>query len=219
MKRWLPWLVLAGCARPPAGEGTGGFGGDDEPVAARAAVVAATEAPPPAPPPPEAAYAISQLPLAPHTIAAVVDGGIADLAAPADGDYAVTLDTSGGVLLWPALDGTREPVVVPARIGTHIATLRDGDTIAIAVVDKLGQLELVRVTGDGVSIARDDIAVPRPVVELVATTQRLFALRDDQVVAAFDAKGALAGELEAARGERIARLLSRNDHVLAVSTA
>jgi len=220
MKRWLPWLVLAACARPPACEPAGGpLGGDEEPVAARGAVAASIEAPPAAPPPPEAPYAISQLPLAPHTIAAVVDGGIADLAVPADGSYAVTLDTSGGVLLWPALDGTREPVVVPARIGTRIATLRDGDAIAVAVVDKLGQLELVRVTGDGAPIAHDDIAVPRPVVELVATSQRLIALRDDQALAAFDAEGALAGELEAARGERIARLVTRNDHVVAVSAA
>lgn len=183
-----------------------------------ASVVGAPVAKPPVETP-DVPYARSPLPVEPHTIAATVDGGIVELAVPGDGGYAVTLDSSGAVLLWPTLDGKREPVVVATRIGAHVATLHDGDAIAIAVVDKLGQLELLRVTAEGKEIAHDDIAVPRPIVQLVATSQRLIALRDDQIVAAFDAKGTLAGELEAARGERIGELLSRNEHVIAISAA
>ncbi|MEP6863239.1 MAG: hypothetical protein ABJE66_21620 [Deltaproteobacteria bacterium] len=214
MKRWLPWLVLAACARPPSEPArparvAGGAPVVGAPVAEPRVVAPAADLP----------YALSPLPIAPHTIAAIVDGSIAELAVPADGRYAVTLDTSGGVLLWPTLDGKREPVVVATRIGAQVATLRDGDAIVIAVVDKLGQLELVRVTADGTQVAHEDLAVPRPIVQLVATSQRLVALRDDQMVAAFDARGALAGELETARGERIAQLLARNEHVVAVSAA
>jgi hypothetical protein len=108
---------------------------------------------------------------------------------------------------------------VTTRIGAHVATLRDGDAVAIAVVDKLGQLALVRVTAEGRQIAHEDIAVPRPIVQLVATSHRIVALRDDQMVAAFDAKGALVGELEAVRGERIAQLVVRADHVVEVSAS
>ena len=207
MKRWLPWLAIAGCARPPASE------------PAHELVVAAPVATPPAVVQPELPYARSTLPLAPHAIAAVVNGTIAQLAVPRDGGYVVTLDSNGGVLLWPSLDGKREPVVIATRIGAQVATLRDGDAIAIAVVDKIGQLELVRVTAGGVEVAHDDIAVPRPIVQLVATSDRLLALRDDQVVAALDAKGALVAEVEAPPGERIAQLVARGDHVVGISVA
>jgi hypothetical protein len=222
MKRWLPWIALAACARPPREPPSPDRVGSPvagAPVAGARVVGAPVAEPQGGSPAPELPYALSPLPLAPHSIAAIVDGSIAELAVPVDGRYAVTLDTSGGVLLWPTLDGKREPVVVVARIGVHVATLRDGDAIVVAVIDKLGQLELVRVSAGGKPIARDDIAVPRPIVQLVTTSQRLVALRDDQWVAAFDAKGALSGELETARGERIAQLVVRNDHVVAVTAS
>ena len=207
MKRWLPWLVLAGCARPPT----------EPPRDVAAPSVGAPVAERPAAP--DLPYARTALPAAPHTIEAIVDGSIAQIAVPTDGSYAVTLDTSGGVLLWPTLDGKHEPVVVPARIAAQVATLRDGDAIAIGVIDKIGQLELVRLTADGTPISRDDIAVPRPIVQLVATSQQLFALRDDQVLAAFAPSGVLAGELESPPGERIGTLVTRGDHVIAASAA
>jgi hypothetical protein len=214
MKRWLPWLVLAACARPPEDEPT-----RSHDLTAGAPVVGAPVAEPASPAPADVPYLRSPLRLAPHTIAAVVDGTIAELAVPSDGGYAVSLDTNGGVLLWPTLDGKREPIVVPARIGAQIATVRDGEAIAIAVIDKIGQLELVRLTADGNPIAHDDIAVVRPIVQLVATGRQLLALRDDQVLAAFDAKGVLAAELEAPSGERIAQLVTRGDRVVGVSPA
>src|SRR3569833_3533488 len=212
MMRWLPWLVGAGCARPPANQPA-----RDVEVAPASAPVTSTPAV--VQPARELPYARSALPIGPHTIAAVVNGAIAQLAVPPDGGYVVTLDSSGGVLLWPTLDGKREPVVVATRIGAQVATVRDGDAIAIAEVDKIGQLELVRLTGSGKQLSHDDIAVPRPIVQLVAAAGRLLALRDDQLVAAFDTSGALAGEIEVPAGERVARLVARGDRVVGVTTA
>src|SRR3569832_581426 len=215
MMRWLPWLVVAGwagCARPPANQPA-----RDVEVAPAPSPV--TSAPAVVQPARELPYARSALPIGPHTIAAVVNGAIAQLSVPPDGGYAVSLASRGGELLWPTLDGMREPVVVATRIGAQVATVRAGDAIAIAVVDKIGQLELVRLTGSGKQLSRDDLAVPRPVVQLVAAAGRLLALRDDQIVAAFDPNGALAGEIEVPAGERIAQLVARGDRVVGVTTA
>ncbi|MEO8549699.1 MAG: hypothetical protein ABI678_06990 [Kofleriaceae bacterium] len=205
MTRWLPWLVLAACGTPGA------------------VAVAGDERSPAAPPPPIDApaprYPVAALSLAPEDLITASPIGGATMAAPADGGYVVMADSTGGVRLWSALDGTREPVVVRTRGAKQIATTRDGEAISIAVVDTLGQLELVRVTTEGRAIERLAIETTRPVIELVATSRGFVVLRDDQQLALFDPRGGRRGELEPAPGERIAKLVASGDHVLAVMTA
>src|SRR6187455_2402309 len=59
-------------------------------------------------------------------------GTIAALAVTPDGTAEVTADELGGVRLWPALDGSREPrvVVVPEPHALAIGTRQGGFTIA-----------------------------------------------------------------------------------------
>src|SRR5947209_4208289 len=60
-------------------------------------------------------------------------GGIVTLAVAPDGQSAVTADQLGGLRLWPALDGSREPLVVelPHARDLTIGPRADGFTIVV----------------------------------------------------------------------------------------
>jgi hypothetical protein len=76
------------------------------------------------------------------------------LAATEDGSVAATADAAGAVRLWPALDGTREPVVVAAHPPLALAVMRTDGEIAIAGLDAAGHLEIVRTTAAGLPVGR-----------------------------------------------------------------
>src|SRR5258708_37923510 len=57
-----------------------------------------------------------------------------------DGKVAASADANGSLRLWPALDGSREPVVVAARAATALAIARDREQLVIAGLDAVGQL-------------------------------------------------------------------------------
>lgn len=195
MSRWLPWLALAACGTAPV---------EVAPIAGRVEVAT----------PVDAAVVVAEPARIEPRITATSAGEM-KIAAPPDGGYAATLDSNGGVRLWPTLDGKHEPVVVRARQAKQIATVRDGDAIAIALVDPIGQVELVRLAGDGQPIDRRVLEVPRPVVELVATGRGFVVRRDDQLLDAIDPDGAVR-DIAPAPGTRIERLLVAGDRVLAL---
>lgn len=56
---------------------------------------------------------------------------IARIAVTDAGDAAVTADTTGAIRLWPALDGTREPVVVSGSPPHALDVAHDGDGFLI----------------------------------------------------------------------------------------
>ncbi len=138
------------------------------------------------------------------------------LAAPSDGAYVVTVDSAGALRLWPALDGSRRPVILTAHAPVAIATVADAGAIAIALVDGLGQLELVRTSRVGVVLARTRLERDRPVTQLVATARGFIALQDDQQLVAFDVHGDVIATLLPDRGDHIVNLVARGEHVLAI---
>src|SRR5688500_1088024 len=101
-----------------------------------------------APPKPEPAPAPpTPKPMAPITGA---HGGIINaIAVTSDATAAVTGDPTGGLRLWPTLDGTREPIAIKAPVADALAIVKDGSGFAIAVTDAANQVEVVRVDGRG----------------------------------------------------------------------
>src|SRR5690242_21947572 len=87
--------------------------------------------------------------LAPPPRSAPHDSDIVALGATTDGRAVASADRLGGIRSWTALDGTREPVVIPDTAARSMALWRDGDGVALAAVDAAGGVHVVRNTGTG----------------------------------------------------------------------
>lgn len=143
-------------------------------------------------------------------------GAIAALAVTPDGTAAVTSDELGGVRLWPALDGSREPrvVVVPEPHALAIGVRADG--FAIAVLDASGGLYLANVDRDGRSRSHVTVASDPAYVGIAMTPGGLLAWRADQTVVLLDGDGATLGQLATLPGERIVTLAVAAGHAAAL---
>lgn len=149
-------------------------------------------------------------------VSAMHGSALAALALTEDGRLAVSSDVSGSVRLWPALDGTIEPVVVPLRATKALAVGRAGRELVIAGLDDAGQLELIRTSEAGTPRERLTVGVERGLLALHATSRGFVALRDDHAIAAFDLEGESRGVLVAEPGEHVVSLSTRHDRVLAL---
>lgn len=187
MRSWL-YLILAACGADPV----------SAPVPVPPSLPA-TRAPTPAPP---------------RTAAHGSD--IVALATTADGLAAVSADRLGGIRLWPALDGTREPVVIQGRAPRALGLVRDGDGFAIALVDAAGGVRVVRTSAAGAVRGRLTVSDDQPATEVAATAEGWLILRADQTLALIDAAGAIRARLTPEPGTRIASLVTRGDRVLAL---
>lgn len=76
-------------------------------------------------------------------------GRISTVVLSADGKAAVTKDTLGGVRLWPALDGSAKPLVVPARGAVQLTLARRGAEYLIGYVDSADMAHVIAMTGAG----------------------------------------------------------------------
>jgi hypothetical protein len=140
------------------------------------------------------------------------------LAATEDGTVAVTADTRA-VRLWPALDGTREPVVVAMNIPSALSIVRDGKELVIAALDRAGGLEVVRTAADGLRRARARVESELGYTSVVATARGVLALRADQRLDRFDLHGARVATTAAPPGMRLAAVLHRRGRTLALLDA
>ncbi|HEX7700351.1 MAG TPA: hypothetical protein VF403_06515, partial [Kofleriaceae bacterium] len=200
MLRWLP-LAFVACATPPV-------------------VTVENSNDPPALPGPVLATHVTLLstlppPSPPKT--GMASGFISVVTGPEDASFVVTSDSGGGLRLWPTLDGSREPLIIPTlrRVGS-VDAIHDGDGIAVAVLDSLGQLEILRIAPEGQLLSDVDMALDRPVVALGATAHGFIVMRDDQRIAAFDSHGIARGEVDPEPGVRVHNFVERGGHVLAV---
>jgi hypothetical protein len=192
MRFWL-CLVLTAC----------GASGDPVPVPAPRPT---KPAPPPAAPP--------KPPAPPLTGAHGSE--IVALGVTSDGDAVVSADREGGIRLWPALDGTREPIVINGTTPRSIALLRDGDGFAIAALDPAGGVHVIRTSAAGAVRDRVTVAAAQPAVELAGTAEGLLILRADQTLELVDAAGAVRSRLQPDPGSHIESVLVRGSHALAL---
>lgn len=133
-----------------------------------------------------------------------------------DGGAAVTLDEGSHARLWPTLDGSREPYVLPLAMPNTAAVVRAGDGFAVAALDSAGGLEVIDVSARGELTAHTRHA-PEPGFEaLVATGAGFVTLRRDQQLELLDTRGDRHGTLAALPGEHVMKLLHRRGRTLAL---
>jgi len=142
-------------------------------------------------------------------------GAINAIALTADGRAAVTGDATGGLRLWPTLDGTREPIVVSAAAADALAIARDGSGFALAVTDAADHVELIRLDNRGHVRSRRPLGTAEQ-IEFVGDSA--LALRADQVIDQIAFDGTLRAQLAAEPGTRVDALVVADTHVLAMTS-
>ncbi|HET7506672.1 MAG TPA: hypothetical protein VFK02_36880 [Kofleriaceae bacterium] len=199
MRAWLCLLVTA-C----------GAGAEPAPAPPPAPAAPSSALRPPAPTPAPA-------PAPPPPLTAAHGSEIIALSAAGDGAAVASLDRDGGIRLWPALDGTREPVVIqgtgPSRA---IALVGDGDGRAIATLDAAGGVHVIRTSAAGAVRGRATLAGDQPAVEIDATPEGVLVLRADQVLELVDPTGAVRARLAPEPGSHIDTVLVRGRRALAL---
>jgi hypothetical protein len=143
---------------------------------------------------------------APHT------GPIATVAVADHADAAITADETGELRFWPALDGTREPVVIRGRAASDLALARDHDGHLAAVLDAAGGLELLHIAATGALRSRQIVPADPRFEELAAGTTALLARRTDHTVVRLDVKSA---PLAPQASEQILAIAARRSTVVA----
>jgi hypothetical protein len=122
----------------------------------------------------------------PHT------GAISLVAADPSGRAALTRDTAGGVRLWPALDGSREPIVIPVRDPRAMALADDGaGGWTLALLDAAGGARIVGVDRAGKLLPLASVPPTEFIADMVVMPggQRLVAVGADHVVRLLDSSG------------------------------
>lgn len=121
-------------------------------------------------------------------------GSIAALAVDPRGRAALSLDHLGGLRLWPALDGSAPPWVVPVRGARDLSLAVGADGPLAAVVDAAGAVHIV----DGRKIrAAGTPHQPARQVEVLPAGDAVLVLGRDHRLRVLDRSGAELAELEA----------------------
>src|SRR5262245_43236339 len=163
--KWLP-LALVACSSTKTPTPV-------PPIAHDLPVVAT----PPGPP-----IATVRAPATRRAIEAPHGGAIVALATTDDGKAALSCDELGGVRLWPAVDGSREPRVVDLPQPRQLAIGVRPDGFAIAALDEVGGIVVAQVDGDGLTKTRATLAADPPFTAIAMTDLGVLALRSDQVL-------------------------------------
>jgi hypothetical protein len=204
---WLTLLVAIGCSSS-----------EDPPPPAPHAIT-----PPIAPaitttvPDPKPDAKVPERVVEPLALARAAHGfSIAAVTLAEDGTAAVTIDAGNHARLWPTLDGTQEPVVLPLGAPNTLALQRIDGKFAIASLDTAGGLVFLQLDLEGRLVSRASLVAEPPFQDVVAIARGFLAIRSDQMIELVDPDGARRGTLAAPPGARIVSLLSRRDRVLAM---
>lgn len=122
----------------------------------------------------------------------------------ARGEAALTLDTDGGVRLWPALrpDAASAPWALPVREPSWLSLARDGgEGFVVGFVDTAGGARVAHVVVEGDRarmVSRFEIPTTDPLLELHVLDggERILALGLDHRVRLYDRTGALVGSID-----------------------
>ncbi|MEM6994736.1 MAG: hypothetical protein AAF721_29755 [Myxococcota bacterium] len=115
------------------------------------------------------------------------------VAADRKGSSAVTRDQIGGVRLWPTLDGSREPVIIPERGALSLSVERRGKSHTVALVDAAGGGKIFSVSKDGEAELTGEMPPFEPLFELhvLPGGKHVLALRKDHSMHVHDIRGKL----------------------------
>ncbi len=181
------------------------------------AIVGCSAVAPIAPPPavevvPVAVAVAAAAPIAPVAPVAPLHappvGTLVAIALTDDGRVAATIDDTSDVRLWPALDGSVEPVVVRGLAAAQLAIGRAGDRLVIAELDAAGTLAMFGFTAAGAALGRIALDGDDATFDQIAMTPRgLVALRTDDIVELYTPWGHRDAHLVPPDGERVRALV------------
>jgi len=162
-------------------------------------------------PPARAAPTLRATPVTPESppIGVPHGGSIQRVAITEQADAAISLDSLGSLRLWPALDGTREPIAIEQPNARAIAIAPAGRDLLVAILDVSGSVRLLRYTREG--RARGSAQVPGDAVieDLVAIEGGVLVARGDRSIERYDAGGGLHGRIALEPGEELRALATR----------
>ena len=121
-------------------------------------------------------------------------GDVVDIILAPDASAALTLDRDGGVRLWPALDGSRDPLILPIDDPNQLSFARSETGFVIASLDTIGAAEVYAVR-DHDGELRLDVLFSRtpehPMFELHVLDggKRLIGLGVDHRICLYDELG------------------------------
>jgi hypothetical protein len=114
------------------------------------------------------------------------------------GKAALTRDSSGSVRLWPALDGSREPLIVPIRDPRTMALASHEQGWTLALLDAAGGARIVGVDAAGQMEPLASLPPTDPLSEIVVLPggERMVAVGGDHVIRLLDRKGSELARLD-----------------------
>ena len=137
-------------------------------------------------------------------------GEVLHVAVTESGDAAVSLDSLGGVRLWPMLDGSREPIAIQLPNVRLVAISHAGAELLVAILDVSGSLRLIRYTREGRVRGSAQVPGDAPVDDVVAIDGGILVARRDRSIERYDALATLAGRITLAPGEQLGALAVRH---------
>ena len=143
-------------------------------------------------------------------------GPITTVAVTEQGDAALTLDTLGGLRLWPALDGTRQPVPIHVPAIMDLALTHAGDALLAAFLDHAGSVLLLELGLDGSVRGRAQIPGDVPCEHLVAIAGGVLVAREDRSIEWYDASAHRRGRIVVETGDDISALAARRGAAIAL---
>ena len=113
-------------------------------------------------------------------------------------DGILSADKAGSVRLWPALDGSHEPLPIPVRGPRAMSLAAQGEDWIVAVVDSAGGTHIMRVDRKGKVENLADITPFQPVraVTVLPGGKRVLVLGEDHRIRMFSSAGNELGTLE-----------------------
>ncbi len=141
---------------------------------------------------------------------------IAIVAEAGDGTAALTQDELGGMRLWPALDGSREPCVVDLPAARGLALGRHGGALFVAMIDAAGSLTLASLDDQGRTLRHMSLPQDADYLGVAMTELGVLAWRNDQTVVLYGFDGSRLGRLGTEPGERIDSVATNGRHALVV---
>jgi hypothetical protein len=142
-------------------------------------------------------------------------GMISVIAVTESGDAALTLDQLGELRLWPALDGSREPVPIQATAARALALAHAGDGWIAGIVDDADVATVLSISRDGTVRQRTQLSADVAVEQVIAIDNGLLVRRDDESIDRYDVRGVRSAHLVAPAGEQIASLAVRSGSAIA----
>ncbi len=138
-------------------------------------------------------------------------GGVRRIAITEQGDAALTVDDASGLWLWPALDGTREPIAIAATVEARQVAIghRPRGGYLAGLIDPAGGVELLELSADGAVDGRAQLPIDPAATEVVAYAGDMLVLRADQSVSRVDGSGRVLGRIVADPGTQIAAIAVR----------